>query len=131
MGLEISDYNRSEEKSEKGIWINHDGAKLKIRHFENEDFRGFIRSRTQANQRLPDGLTGDDDISDEEAAKAIAEHILIDWEGLEVNGEEVEYDVDLAKELLVKTELDRVVLTYAQDYSQFKDDKEELELENL
>lgn len=123
-------FNRDEDKVTNGVWFDvGDGARIKVAYWKNENFVKYISQQTSELDELPDDVR--EDVSEEKMAEGLSKHILVDWEGIEINGEPTEYSQEVAKEVLLKLpEFTELVISRAQDLSAFRDEETEVDIKN-
>ncbi|MBM3280822.1 MAG: hypothetical protein FJY95_22500 [Candidatus Handelsmanbacteria bacterium] len=87
-------------KEEEGVWHDLGGVKVKVARMNNpahqtaveritKPYRGQIARGTLPKEKL-----------DELAIRAMAEALLLGWEGLELDGQPIAYSVEAAAKLL-------------------------------
>ena len=120
--MEYNNYTVDTDKSEEGVWMEHDGAKFKIARFGNPKFTSYMETLFKPYKRQ--GASQAKTI--ELGAKALAKYILLDWDGLKVNGVVVEYSYDKALELLSNPGADEfrdLISNLSQDEEQFREEQ--------
>lgn len=102
--MKLSDGTINVDRLEHGGWVDDipgmPGFRVKTRGVNNADYR---RRQMQEIEALPrkkrTGRTDPDD-TDRIVGICLLETCLLDWDGLEENGEAVPYSKDLAKQLI-------------------------------
>lgn len=125
-----STFSRDDDKVENGKWFDLDGeSRIKVRYWKNENFVQYISQKVNTSSDLPDDIQ--DDVSEEIMHVGIAKHIIVDWENIEINGEETDYDEEIGQKVLEQLpEFAEVVISYAQKLSEFRDDQKEIDIKN-
>lgn len=99
--MDLKQFKLDKKAEKEGIWVEiGDGAKIKVARLGNPAYQGAIRrmGKPFARQMRHGGV--DTDVLEGITRRAMARHILLDWEGLEVDGEAVEYSEKNALKLL-------------------------------
>jgi len=129
--MDIRQFGTNQEKETSGVWvpIGHD-LQVKICRIGNERYESYLR---QIGKPMKHQLRrGDADPKESKSLliRAIARHVLVDWDGLEEpdeNGKlhKIEYSEKKAIQLLEDyPEFYRLILDLGNDPSLFKDDDE-------
>lgn len=98
-------------KVEEGIWIDNipdmGDLRLKVRPIGNPDYRRVYSQLFKAVPRSQKrGGEVDFDVSQQITARALADTVLLDWDGIEDdNGKPLPYSPETAKKLLLDPEL--------------------------
>lgn len=122
-------FSRDDDKVEDGVWFDLGEARIKVRYFKNEDFLKFVRSQSQGMDDLPDDIQ--DSVSEKRMAKGLSKYILVNWENVEINGEETEYSQETAEKVLQELpEFTDVVIQKAQKLSAFRNEEKEVDIKN-
>lgn len=121
MDLEKS-FGVDDELAEQGKWFEAGPeARLKIASVKNEDFLNYVREHSVSEEQI----VTDDDSDEDFGLHAVAKYLLKDWENVKVDGEEVDYSVEKAKELFQEyPEFADLVLRKARNNQNFQDDEE-------
>ncbi len=103
--MELNDIAIDVAKVEEGDWVDNipdmGTLRLKVRGIDNNDFTKLMRKLMQAVPRKKKlGGNIDPEELDTISAKCLHQTVLIDWDGVIINGAETPYSKDLAKELL-------------------------------
>jgi hypothetical protein len=88
------------ETAEQGARTNYRGVDLLIARANNSKFKAAFRRLSKPYKKQIDNETLDEATSEDILAGALAEGILVDWKNFVVNGEQIPYTLDNAKELL-------------------------------
>jgi len=113
------------EIAEEGKWFEMGPeARLKIRSIENEDFLDYVRE----HNIMDDDIVADTEAQADVGLEAVAKYILVDWENVKVDGDEIDYSVDMAKEQFEEfPRFFQKVLEIARDNKNFQEQKEDKE----
>ena len=106
-------------KAAEGVWIDYeDSIRFKIARANTPAYREAVKKIHRQHKRQIDAGTMSDSLSDSIMAGLMAEHILVDWEGLMNGGEEFPYTKEHAEQLLAAeefTEIREWIMMQAQD----------------
>lgn len=114
--MEISALKRSPERAaaiEAGEWVDRipmmGDVRLRVRGIGSKSYQAMLGRLFRAVPR--EGRNRDNSLKTDVAAKltgeAMAEHILLDWDGLTESGEPLPFSKDLAKEWLTDPEYEQ------------------------
>jgi hypothetical protein len=108
---------------DSGVWHDHRGTKWLIAHISNQKFqRALARLQQPHRKKLQEG-TLDPIINRELLCKAMAEGILLGWDGVKQRGVDVPYSVIMAAKLLAKDpDLRDAITEFATDMSHYRDE---------
>lgn len=115
-----------------GVWkdISAD-AKIKVARAGN---RPYSRSLTKQIEKYRAALDTKDDVADDTSdmimVDLLAEHILLDWEGITYKGEALAYSKDNAKMLLRVKDFRKLVSAQSDTLANFLAEKEEDQLKS-
>jgi hypothetical protein len=118
------------ETQTEGLWreIDDGAAKLKIARFNNPEHQAYLRRLREENAKLlenPDSEESQTKLN-EIASKAMAAHILKDWEGIQdEEGNDLPYSKEAAYQLLSDyEEFSNLVFSLSTDVEQYRKYKE-------
>jgi hypothetical protein len=106
MGFDISSTFIDDNTAENGVWVDfYDEARLLIASTENPKYRASLAKSARANKVRLDGDPHPDTIkmTTQITCKAMADHVLLGWEGVTQGGVAVEYSKAKAYEFLLKS----------------------------
>jgi len=86
--MELKSYVSDETMKKEGVWVPFDGARFKIRSTDSPAYRRAVEAA--AKKRNPAKVRKDIETQTELGIEAIANGVLIDWEGLTDGGTPVE-----------------------------------------
>jgi hypothetical protein len=116
--MELLDYYTDGPKSTDGVWIDQgDGGRLRIARMDNPNYKKHVQ-QARTKLKLRRGAMSDEETK-EVLKDAVAHTILLDWEGVTIDGETVPYRPDYALKVFdaLPSFLDMVVnLAYTEDY---------------
>ena len=122
--MDLSNLKTDTALTEDGAWIDIDTTtRIKVARYGNKKFKERLRRLMKPYSRMIDQGTMPDDKADELLVDAMANSILLDWEGLELNGEKVQYSIDQAKAFLSDPELQdfrELVVSLSNDLEAFR-----------
>lgn len=111
MGFNIKELELDPEKEKRGVWVEYaEGFRIKLARWNNPQFRTCLDELTAGNLAFAQRSRRSRSYTTETIKKAMARHILLDWEGLEEEngtGElvAVPYSEEKAFELLSRSEI--------------------------
>lgn len=117
---------------EAGVWVDiGDGARVRVARDTSPRYREKLREALRPYR----GAIAANAISDEQShkllAKAAAGTLLLGWEGIEIDGKTVPFDVDAAEQLLSDMpDFYRTIEGFAKDAGLFRDQREAAEQKN-
>lgn len=87
---------------EQGVWVPcFNGSRLKLAYSEAKKYKAALAKLARQHRLELDDTNEDSyDIIQHITATALAEHVLLDWEGILVNGQEAAYTKELGREVL-------------------------------
>ena len=106
MSFDLSSTYLNDDSAENGVWVEFfEGARLRIASSENPKYRAALAKQARANKIKLDGDPHPDTVrlTTQITCRAMADHILLDWEGIQVNGQEFPYSKQNALEALLKS----------------------------
>ncbi len=98
-----------------------EGVSIIVRPMRNEAFRKHLQSLLKPYERRIQQKRMDAVLQDDLTRKAIAQHVLIGWKGIQVDGKALKYSPAAAEELMKKYEdFQEDVLTAAMSRETFR-----------
>lgn len=95
------------EKSDKGVWLDFDAeTKVLIGRVNSPRYKQVLRENTLPYIEDIRAGTYDTEKQEKVACKTLAEAVLLGWEGLKENGEDVPYSQEKALQYLSDPALD-------------------------
>lgn len=102
LGKLRTDLNRESD----GVWVEiGDGARIKVARIGNPRHAAMLRRLSAPYRRQINNSTLPDDVAFRISGEAMADAILLDWEGLELDGAPLLYSRQAAKDLLCNQQL--------------------------
>lgn len=127
--MDLNELKTDPKKSEQGTWVRlDDTTRIKIARFGSERFQEAFRARMAPTKKVK-GRKLSDQENNEITVDIILDSILLDWEGMQLNGEEVPFSE--AREILLNKKYKdfRLMLAeVADDIENFRE--EELEADS-
>lgn len=121
--MELLDYYTDGPKSREGVWVDQPGGgRLLIARMDNPRYKAILQEqRKRGGRRRPT-----DEETHEFLKEAVAKTVLLNWEGIELDGKAVKYNVTYAMQVFdaLPTFLDTVV-NQAYDEALFREDEVE------
>lgn len=91
------------DKVQSGVWVDIDDfGSVLVRRFNNKDYIELarkLRNEKLDELGLKEGSELGEDIAFPLSVKAVCKEIILDWKGIESDGEPVPYDPDFAFDL--------------------------------
>lgn len=115
--------------TDDGVWFEYDESKFKVAHISNLGFQRALARLQQPYRKKIENGTLDPKISRDLMCKAMAEHILLDWQDVvDGKGDKVPYDPQIGEKLLKSNGPFRDAISeFAMNVDNFKkEEKEEL-----
>ena len=123
--MDLSKLKVDQKSAVDGVWVDLDEtSKIKIARYGNSHFKTRLREVLAPYKRMIDNETLSDEKSDDLMMQVVAETILLDWKGMTMNGEEVEYSTAKAKELLIDpslSEFRELTMSLSRDMQLFRE----------
>jgi hypothetical protein len=96
-------FETDQKAEERGVWRDvGEGARLKIARKGNPRYRRVFREKTRGMEQQMRLSVIPDDVADQIICEAMAEAILLDWDGIDDAGESIEYSRGAALKFLLK-----------------------------
>jgi hypothetical protein len=113
----------NKDKTCKGVWGEYLGGEFLVAHTSNLDFqREFNRLQAPHRKKIDKGKL-DPKIQAELLCKAIGRHLLLDWKNVGSKGNELEFDTDVAINVLMNNEdLRDFIQEFSMDIDNFRDE---------
>ena len=86
--MDVNQLGKAAEKGQKGTWVDWEEARFKIRANTSKTYRKAIQkaAKGKSNHRL----TKDIEAAEKFGIEAMSDGLLIDWEGITENGNELD-----------------------------------------
>jgi len=100
--LDINEFKTDRQLEEEGVWVPVDGAgaKIKVARINNPRYKKYFQRITKPYRRQIRSGNLSEDLAEKLLVDALANTILLDWEGLTKGGKKFPYTVDNARQLL-------------------------------
>lgn len=104
MGFDLKKIETDLALEVSGAWTQDlgSGLKLKVARFGNKNFNREITAAAKNRTDAFGNLELEDDVAGEVFAQILANTVLLDWEGLEEDGEPVPYSKEAAARILLQ-----------------------------
>ncbi len=107
--VDLKDYATDKTKEEEGVWEDlGEGARVKVGRMNNKKYTNETDKILRPHRRSLRRGTLSDEVIENAMLKSMAKFILLDWEGLTLNGEDIEYSYENCLKILT-------------DYPEFRD----------
>jgi hypothetical protein len=123
--MDLKTFRTDNEKEQDGTWVDlGDGvARLKIARMNNPRYREAQQRKLQRYKMAARSKVVPDDVWEGILNELIAETILVDWEGITMDGDSYPYSIDHAKQALTDLkDFREMVLGFADDIANFKEE---------
>jgi len=126
-------FGTDQNKEKEGVWQDMgDGLKMRIARIGNPNYQKRFQALSKPHRRALRRGTLSDEIAEQLLIKCLAETIVLDWEGVEENGETIPYSVDNAIRILTDyPDLRNYVNDIANEMEGYKEDADEEAIDNL
>lgn len=124
MAFNLDDLYVDPGKGDNGVWVDcWGGSKLKLAYSEGKKYKAALAKLARQHRlELDDSNEESYDIIQSITAQALSNHVLLDWTGVIVNGEEKPYTKELGYQaLLAYPKLREYVTEKAADPVTFRD----------
>ncbi len=91
--MDLKKHFKTDEALEnEGVWVDlGEGARLKVARLGNDGYKAMFQRELKPHRRqMKQGLLSEE-VADNILIKCMAHHILMDWEGIEFNGQSLPY----------------------------------------
>lgn len=90
-------------RGEQGVWVDcFSGSKVKLAYSEGKKYKaGLAKLARQHRLQLDDANEESFELIQSITARALAEHILLDWSGFIINGKDEKYTKELGYQVLL------------------------------
>lgn len=117
--MDISKFKVEESKASEGVWIDGpQGSRFKIRSADSKAYKRTMAAL--ARRESPNKVRKDPETQTRITIRAMAEEIIVDWEGIENEGVTITPTLENKIILLGVTELRELIATEAQDLANFR-----------
>ena len=120
-------------KEKDGVWQDMgDGLKMRIARIGNPKYQKRFEALSKPHRRALRRGTLSNEIAEKLLIQCMSETIVLDWEGIEENGEEIQFSVENATRILTDyPELRKYVEDIANEMEGYKADDDEETIDNL
>jgi len=130
--FDLSSIAINEELEVAGVWHDvGDGLRLKIARANNPRYVRLFNELVAPYRRMIQAGTLPDDKQAALTAEAVSKTILLDWEGMHIDGVATPYSQPLAKQILEQpryTSFFTLVMTLAQDEAAYREREIQIDL---
>lgn len=116
-------------KMEEGVWVDYDeDLSFNIRYLSPKAARKLKKPLVKTKWRGGEKV---EDFNEDAYNDALIDYMVIDWEGVEIDGKKAECNLANKKKLTeLFSEISVFILEAAKDYSEFTEQKEAKALKN-
>lgn len=132
--MDLNAFEVDTDLSQEGVWCDIADARLKVARYGNKKFQDALKIAMTPYKRLVEQGRLNDDIAEKILIEAIANHVLLGWENLSVNGKHLDYTVDNAIWILSQPEYKdfrELVISMAQEADLFRKEEVKETVEKL
>jgi hypothetical protein len=128
----LKHFPTNEELEIKGRWVSiGKGARIKVARSGNAEAQKYFEHLYEPYAEAARKNMLEKSVVEDITRKVIAHKILVDWEGIEEDGEPVPYSPEKAEEYLHSDNFMEFVLSCSRDYEKYKAHVERDREENL
>lgn len=126
-------FGTDKTKEQEGVWHDlGDDLRMKIARIGNPNYQKRFQALSKPHRRAIRRGTLSDDVAEKLMIQCLAETIVLDWEGLEENGEPVPYSMDEAIRILTDyPELRNYINDIANELEGYQEEENKEAEENL
>lgn len=133
--MDLNKIRIDETKETEGVWVDVDAnTKLLIGSAKGLVYRKALREALRTRIDELQGKPLEEEEIEDITTRVMAEHLLLDWEGLTEGGEEVEYSAEKSVEILTDSayrQFKEFVASKADDISLFRDTSRDVVTEDV
>jgi len=139
--MDIKQFRTDLDKAKKGVWVDVDpdgSVRVRVARLGNPAYQACLAELMGVTGRRISGSTirrtQDPELRTRAMKKAMARHVLLDWEGFTSDGEVIPYSQQKAEELLedpAYQDFYELILQFASDEALFREEAEEEDAGNL
>jgi hypothetical protein len=125
-------FGTDRKAEEAGVWVDiGDGARVKIARDTSTRYRERLREVLRPYRGSIAAGAMSDEQSHRLLAKAAAGTMLMDWEGIEMDGKPVPFSVDAAEQIMADMpDFYRAIEGFSKEAALFRDQREAAEQKN-
>ena len=104
MSFDLSTLKTDVNLETDGVWVDYlGGSRLLVARNNNSKYRSFISMKYKQHRMVIDrGGKEGDALAEKIQIEGIARHVLLDWEGVEVDGKPQKYTWELGQKALTE-----------------------------
>jgi hypothetical protein len=117
--MDLTKYQTEKELEQDGVWIDGpEGCRVKIRSTDTSRYKRAVAKHVR--KEGPQKIRKDPDAQTRVGINAMAEEVIIAWEGVKNKGEDLECTLENRKAFLAVSELRDWIATEAGDIANFQ-----------
>ncbi len=116
--MDITKLKQDDNLAEAGVWVDFEDARFKICSTDSRRYRRVLT--TLAKKRNPNRLRKDPEAMHEMTVEGMADGILLDWEGLQENGQPLHCTRENKMKVCQIEAIRSFLATEAQDMTNFQ-----------
>jgi hypothetical protein len=133
--MDLKSLRVNSKKQTDGVWVEHDmETSFLIARMGNPRFKALFAKLMSPHQRKFDAGKLSQELQTQIMCRAVSETVLLGWKGLAQDGKELKYTKEKAFEILAEDtseEFLALVIEYAQDNENYRNEEIEEEVKNL
>lgn len=100
--MDIKKSFASSPAEQSGVWFSEGDARFKVASFNSPDYRARLEELMEPHQREVRRKKFSRQARDEVIARAMADHVLVNWENVTDGGKAIPYSRDAALDLMLR-----------------------------
>ena len=125
--MDLTNVKVDKKTQSEGVWVEYDNeTSFLVARMGNPKFKQRFTALMSPHQRKFDAGKLDMEMQSQIMARAVSETILLDWQGLKMDGKELKYTKEKAFEILsdpTAEEFLAIIIEYAQDNENYRNEK--------
>lgn len=122
----LTAFATNKKKEEEGVWVEGpDGAQFLVARMGNKQAQALAEKLMRPHRTAQRKGTLDDKVVVSITRKVMANHVLLDWKGVKIGGQLVDYTPELGERMFVEVpDFADFVSDYAMQMKLFQDQEE-------
>jgi len=121
--MDLNSFKTDLNKVEDGVWVDVGDGRLLIARFGNKKFQRYLQTLMAPYKRMQGSEEQKDAIAEKQLIKAIAKYVVLGWEGMVLDGQELDYSEQSVIDILSNpqfVDFRNWIVTTAQDGDLFR-----------
>lgn len=130
--MDLKKFKTNQQSEQEGVWVPLDkGTKVLIARTGNPRYKEYLRNKLSPYRLQLKTNSMDEEVAQRIIIETLAKTILLDWEGIQENGETIPYNYANAVDILTKyKDFRELISTTAEEMDLFKDEEEKEVVKN-